>query len=81
MKRRGKLRIKPWCNLKITLEEMRRNQQKRVSKGNQSVREEKETRNVYPGNQVKEIFFKEKEVINLSHAADKSLKMKTENWI
>lgn len=67
--------------MKITLEEMRRNQQKRVSKGNQSVREEKETRKCVSWEPSEKIFFKEKEVINLPHAADKSLKMKTENWI
>ena len=75
MERGGEIRTYPWCNLEITLQEMRRNQQRRQRKVSQAGREGKNQEKVLED---KERNFKEKGVITLSCAADKSFKMKTE---
>lgn len=51
------------------------------TKGSRSGREEKKQENVLSWKSSEQINSKEKEVIILSYAADKSFKMKTENWI
>ena len=54
---------------------------KRQRKSSWSGREEKNQENTLSWKSSEKINFKEKGVIFLSHAADQSFKMKTENWI